>query len=136
MSSAGEKIDLPGGESLWYFDEDHSYWRHNPKTGKRGRRLTGVTTVVKPLDYNPENLLRWAAKTQCKGIALLAEEASPEDLLRWLHNPDAIWRELEDHGLTYENVRDKAGVEGTNAHVLAFQAVSYTHLTLPTICSV
>ncbi len=125
MSSApGEFVTLPSGDALWYFDEDHSYWRHNPKTDKKGKRLTGVTTVVKPLDYNPENLLRWAARTQCHGIALLYSETEDAEFLDWLSNADAIWRQLNDHGLTYDNVRDKAGREGTNAHVLAFQALA------------
>jgi len=124
MSNTGERIDLPSGESLWYYDEDHSYWRHNPKTGKRGKRLSGVTTVVKTLDYEPKNLLRWAARTQCEGVALLYLESEGEEFLHWLSNADAIWRELEKHGLTYDNVRDKKGEEGTNTHALAFQALA------------
>jgi hypothetical protein len=120
----GERVDLPSGDSLWYFDEDHSYWRHNPQTEKRGRRLTGVTTIVKPLDYNPENLLRWAARTQCEGIALLYKESEGEEFLRWLTDANAIWRELEAHGLTYENIKDRKGEEGTNVHQDAFQALA------------
>jgi hypothetical protein len=120
----GEFVTLPSGSSLWYFDADHSYWAHNPKTGKRGRRLSGVTTVVKPLDYDPKNLLRWAARTQCEGIARLYLQKEDAESLHWLSSADAIWRELEDYGLTYDNIRDQAGREGTNVHVLAFQALA------------
>ncbi len=120
----GERIDLPSGESLWYFDEDHSYWRHNPKTGKRGKRLSGVTTVCKPLDYNPDALLRWAARTQCKGVSQLYLQSDDTEFLHWLVDEDAIWRELNENGLTYENIRDQKGEEGTNVHVLAFQALA------------
>jgi hypothetical protein len=126
-----EKIDLPSGDSLWYIDEhptdpkqNHSYWRHNAETGKKGRRLSGVTTVVEALDIDPKNLLKWAAKTQCEGISLLYLESEGEEFLHWLSNAEAIWRELKDHGLTYDQVRDRKGKEGTNTHVLAFQALA------------
>lgn len=124
--SDGERIDLPSGDSLWYFDADHSYWRHNAKTGKRSRRLTGVTTAVKTLDYNPENLLRWAAKTQCIGIAELYEltvASEGADGLHWLSTQDSIWHELEQRELTFEHVRDRAAKRGTNVHEIAFQAL-------------
>jgi hypothetical protein len=122
----GERVDLPNGQSLWYFDEDHSYWRHNPDTGKRGRRLTGVTTVVKTLDHDPSNLLRWAAKTQCIGVAELYESTvvtDGDDALHWLSTQDSIWRALTEHELTFEHVRDRAAKRGTNVHEIAFQAL-------------
>lgn len=126
--SDGERIDLPSGDSLWYYDADHSYWRHNPKTGKRGRRLTGVTTVCKTLDHDPSNLLRWAARTQCIGIAELYEHVvSGDDAtglgLSWLGTQESILRELEAHKLTFEDVRDRAAKRGTNVHEVAFQAL-------------
>ncbi len=122
----GERVDLPSGQSLWYFDEDHSYWRHNPDTGKRGRRLTGVTTVVKTLDHDPSALLRWAAKTQCIGVAELYESTvltEGSDGLHWLSTQDSIWRALTEHELTFEHVRDRAAKRGTNVHEIAFQAL-------------
>jgi hypothetical protein len=121
--SDGRRIDLPSGDSLWFYEEDHSYWRHNEETGKRGRRLSGVTTVCKPLDYNPENLIRWAAETQCKGIAELYLR-EPAEYLHWLTDPSLMWRRLNDEGLTYDKVRDLAGDQGTNVHVLAFEALA------------
>lgn len=122
-----EKIDLPNGQSVVYVDADHSYWRWNPKTGKRGKRLTGVTTAVKTLDYNPENLLRWAAKTQCVGIADLFLAAVEGDAnlseLDWLSTQESIWRKLEEYELTFEHVRDRAATRGTQVHQVAFQAL-------------
>ena len=119
----GQRIDLPSGASLWFYEEDHSYWRHNPETGNRGRRLTGVTTVCKPLDYNPENLLRWAARTQCKGVAELYLN-EPGEYIHWLTDSDLMWKRLNEEGLTYHQIREKAGDEGTNVHVLAFEALA------------
>lgn len=131
-----ERIDLPNGESVWYIDthptdpgQNHSYWRHNPKTERKGRRLTGVTTAVKTLDYSPDNLLKWAARTQMIGVADLYKLAVAgggfEGLgeLDWLSTPEAIWRKLEEHALTFEHVRDRAAKRGTNVHEVAFQAL-------------
>lgn len=130
-----EFIELPSGDALWYIDDDHpapklrhSYWRHNPKTGKKGTRLTGVTTVTKVLDYDPSKLLTWAAKTQCIGIAQLVGPMISEGLdlaeFMWLLDHESIWRELEAADLTFEDVRDLAATEGTNVHRLAFQALA------------
>ena len=120
----GEKITLPSGAVLWFYDEDHSYWRHNPETGKRGRRLTGVTTVVKPLDYSPEALMRWAAKTQLKGVAKLYVEAADAEFHQWLVDPDAIWRQLEERNLTYDQLREEKADEGTRVHEEAFERLA------------
>jgi hypothetical protein len=119
----GQRIDLPSGDSLWFYEADHSYWRHNPETGERGRRLSGVTTVCKPLDYNPENLIRWAAETQCKGIAELYLR-EPAEYLHWLTDPGLMWKRLNEEGLTYDQIRDLAGDEGTNVHKAAFQELA------------
>lgn len=120
----GKKITLPSGAVLWFYDEDHSYWRHNPETGKRGRRLTGVTTVVKPLDYSPDALMRWAAKTQLKGVAKLYVEAADAEFHQWLVDPDAIWCQLEERNLTYDQLREEKADEGTNVHVDAFERLA------------
>lgn len=126
-----ERVDLPSGQTLWYIEkhptdprQNHSYWKHNAKTGKKGTRLTGVTTVVKTLDVDPKNLLKWAARTQCEGIARLYMLETDAERLYWLSSAEAMWRELNEHGLTYDQVRDKKGEEGTNTHVLAFQALA------------
>jgi len=120
----GQRIALPSGDSLWFYEADHTYWRHNEQTGKRGKQLTGVTTVVKPLDFNSENLLRWAARTQCEGVARLYTQSTAAEYHHWLTSAEEMWKELNAHGLTYEKVRDLAGEEGTNVHMLAFEALS------------
>lgn len=127
----GERIDLPNGSAVYYVDADHSYWRCKPD-GSRGRRLTGVTTVVKPFDFDPERLLKWAAKKNGEGIATLvadclSTDGDAEDLrtaLVWLLDEDTIWRELENAELTFAHIRDQAAVKGTNVHKLALQALA------------
>lgn len=124
----GERIDLPDGSRVWYFDEDHSYWLCK-EDGGRGKRLSGVTTVISPFDSDyssKQNLLKWAARTNGIGVAQLAAEGlSLEDVedmrsaLGWLGSADSIWTELEEAKLTFEDVRDKASKRGTNVHEMA-----------------
>jgi hypothetical protein len=123
-----ERIDLPSGQTLWYIDkhptdsrQDHSYWRHNAETGRKGKRLRGVTTACKPLDFEREALMRYAARKQCEGVATLFQRLAHTD---WLADAESIRRALHDHGLTYQQHRDERGEEGTNAHVLALQALA------------
>lgn len=120
LPESGEKITLPSGLQLFYFDADHSYWRVNDK-GARGRRLTGVTSVCKTLDYNPDALLRWAARTNGIGVAELVR--SRPDRLEWLQDAESIWDALVAHELTFEHVKDRAGVRGSNVHTLVFEAL-------------
>ena len=116
-----ERFTLPSGTSVWYSDSTHAYHRHNPKTGKKGKRLTGVTTVVKTLDPDPSRLLAWAARIQCIGIAERYQEGGSLD---WLSSQESIVRELEEHELTFDDVRDRAATEGTNVHRSAFEALA------------
>jgi hypothetical protein len=126
-----QRIDLPGDLALWFIEEhptdprlNHSYWAHNAETGKKGRRLAGVTTVCKPLDYDPENLLKWAARKQCEGVAQLYLATSGQEYHHWLTSAEEMWAELNRHNLTYKDVRQKAGDEGTNVHRLAFEELA------------
>jgi hypothetical protein len=136
----GQLIELPNGSALFYMDDSHpnpkmrhSYWRaRRAKVGDgwiRGKRLTGVTTAIKPIDFDPGRLLTWAARTQCVGIAelvgpaLLEPAVTPDDL-GWLNSADSIWRELEQAELTFEHVRDRAGRRGTNVHERALMALA------------
>lgn len=125
-----QRVDLPSGLSLWFIDEhptdrrlNHSYWKHNEETGKKGTRLSGVTSVVKTLDYEPKNLLKWAAKTQCEGVALLYLRDQSE-YMPWLTSAAEMWKRLNEEGLTYDHVREAAGDIGTNVHRLAFEALA------------
>lgn len=123
MSDERELIELPSGVKLYYRDSDHSYWRHNEKTGKPGRRATGVTTACKALDTDPSNLMKWAAKQQLIGASKLVD-ALGEDAAELLADPDRAWAELEARAWTYNDVRDKAASEGTNVHRQAFEALA------------
>jgi len=115
----GEKFDMPNGESLFYVDKDHSYWRCK-EDGGRGKRLTGVTTISKVFDVQVDRLLTWAARTQCIGIAEAFKNGVSTG---WLDSAESIWKHLEDEHLTFEDVRLKAAKRGTNVHELAFEAL-------------
>ena len=120
-----QTIEMPSGEKVIFVDEDHSYWRFNEKTGKRGRRLTGVTTACKSLDIDPSNLLKWAARTQMIGAATLIEQIGTDEALDLMRDPDSCWKELELRQLTYNDVRDKAASEGTRVHEQAMEALAH-----------
>lgn len=121
----GELVELPSGMRLLYRDEDHSYWRCKDD-GSRGKRLTGVTTAIGPIDFEKERLLAWAARMQCLGIAELAAPALADgptvDLRRlsWLSSQESIWRELEEYHLDFLSIRDQAATIGTNIHERVF----------------
>jgi hypothetical protein len=129
----GLRAVMPNGTGCYYVDPDHSYWRMRPDNGKRGTRLTGTTTVCKVYETDYDGLLRWAARTNGIGIAMLAApiierlragEPVDADALAWLESAEAIWAELERRGLTYDDVRDARGTVGTNVHERAFQALA------------
>lgn len=118
----GERIDLPSGLSIYYVDENHSYWRCKGDL-TRGKRLLGATTALKPLDFKPDGLMRWAARKNGTGIAMLASEGlSLEDVedmrsaLSWLNSAEGIWSALTEAELTYEDIRDAAATTGTRIH--------------------
>ena len=129
MTDPGERIDLPNGTSLFYVDENHSYWRCK-ENGQRGTRLTGVTTAIKPIDFDSERLIQWSAKTQCIGIAelaapvLLGEGQPVNGELDWLTSQESIWRELESNSLTFEDIRQRAADRGTIVHEQALRALA------------
>jgi hypothetical protein len=109
-----ERHEMPDGSSVYYRDSNHSYWRDIKPKGKTWSgtgRLTGVSTVCAPLDFRPDNLMRWAARLNGEGIAVLA-------------SADAIWQALQDSELTFEHVRDKAAARGTNVHKHALHALA------------
>ena len=130
----GLRAIMPSGDGCYYVDSDHSYWRMRPDNGNRGTRLTGVTTVTKTLDVDPKHLLKWAARTNGIGIAMLAapiidalvrgDGDRTADELNWLRSADSIWETLEQEQLTYDDVREAKAVVGTNVHERAFQALA------------
>jgi hypothetical protein len=125
---------MPDGSVVYYRDSDHSYFRGVKAKGDGWAgtgRLTGVSTVVKPMDFDPGRLLRWAARLNGEGIAILAADGLSLDdaddmraALSWLGSAESIWRALEDSGLTFEDVRDRAAQRGTNVHKFALHALA------------
>lgn len=120
---------VPSGAVCFYRDADHSYWRGiepkkkgDPEGDWKGvGRLTGVSTAASPFDFRPDNLMRWAAKTNGIGIAELWNRAMEIDDPRpadfeWLTDADSIWKMLERESLTFNDVRDQAAERGTNVH--------------------
>src|SRR5690242_20559111 len=127
MVGALERHTMPNGIEVYYRDSDHSYWsdvKINPKVpgGFSGTgRLTGISTVVGPFDWRPDNLMRWAARVNGEGVAALASEGlSQDDLedmracLQFLTSGDSIWQALSDARLLYDQARDDAAQRGTN----------------------
>lgn len=136
MSDYGDLIrhDMPSGAVVFYRDSDHSYWSEAKQ--KAGRwsgsgRLTGVSTVVAPLDFRPDNLMKWAAHLNGRGVAVLAAEGlSLEDAddmraaLGWLASADGVWQALADARLLFSDYRDDAGKRGTNVHEHSLHALA------------
>lgn len=134
-----EECQMPNGAVCWYCDCRHAYYRSvapvrkgDPDGDWKGvGRLTGVSTVVGPADFNPGRLLAWAARTDVEGVAELfrrsveAAEAEEEALdVSWLGSRESIQRELRRYGLTYGDVRDQAADRGTNTHMHALHALA------------
>lgn len=117
LPTGQELIEFPKGPPLIYCDDDHSYWRVNDK-GARGRRLTGVSTVVAPLDFRPDNLMRWVSKLTLQGVAAaFAGQKVPTD-------PETLRIRLQEMELDWESIRDAAGARGTNVHVQMAHALA------------
>lgn len=126
-----EEHVMPSGAVCFYRESDHSYWPTiKPKSKKPDAewsgckpQFTGVSTVSSPFDFKPDGLMRWAAKTNGIGIAMLAAGAleldDADDIraqLAWLDNERTIWSALEEAELTYNDLRDMRAEEGTNVH--------------------
>lgn len=130
-----ERAELPSGIVVWYRDSDHSYWEDVKLNGARGwsgkGRLTGVSTIAKAMDFNPDGLMKWASDLQCDGVALLAQSALElqdiDDMraaLRWLASGDLVREALFEHELTWQHLRDKRATEGTNVHKHSLHALA------------
>lgn len=128
MSDGWELTEFPTGTALWYRDSDHRYHIGRrklaaPEEWERGPRLTSVSTLVKPLDFEKDKLLRWAARENGKGIAievkrLLSNSAVPVEQLEWLTDHETIWARLESKRLTFNDIRDAKADLGTLVHEL------------------
>lgn len=130
-----EEHRLPSGVTVYYRDSDHSYWSGIKGTEEKGYtgtgRLTGVSTVASPLDFRPDNLMKWAAHLQGHGVSVLAAEGlSLEDVedmrgaLQWLATGDSVWNALEEARLLFSDRRDDAASRGTNVHKHGLHAMA------------
>lgn len=68
-----ERWTMPNGSIVYYRDTDHCYATEIRETnGKwsyvQGSRLTSVTTAIRPLDHNPDPLIRWAVRQSEAGL--------------------------------------------------------------------
>lgn len=135
IAAAGFTVhEFPNGERIYYRDRDHAYFRDVNFSGSKvsgSGRLTGVSTVVAPLDFRPDNLIAWGARTDHAGIAALAAEGlgcddawEIREALGFLRDPESIANALEQAGLRWQDTRDQAADRGTRAHVLAFEALA------------
>lgn len=120
-----EACDVPNGTVFFYRDSDHSYWRElAPKkdgtiSGKG--RLTGVSTVVGPMDWRPDNLMGWAAKLELDGVCQLMRL---DGVAVSFDSAESLRDSLKDHGLTWRDVREQAAYRGTNVHQHAMHALA------------
>ena len=123
---------LPSGETLAYRDRDHSYWKElveKPNGEQAGKgRLTGVSTVVGPMDWQSDNLMGWAARLDREGVAALAADSfSSSDALAslgWLASGESIGIALDGAELSWRQTRDKAATRGTAVHTHALNALA------------
>lgn len=135
MIGDAELHTMPSGLQVIYRDRDHSYWTSAVEqpdgTAKCSGRLTGISTVVAPFDFNPEFLIRWAAKRTCDGVATLYAEAVASESLdemraatAWLTSAESVENALADARLRYSDTRDDAAARGTNVHKHALHALA------------
>lgn len=106
--------EMPNGSEVFFRASDHAYWREaNLETGKCSGRLPGVSTLVKPLDWRPDNLMTWASKRTLDGLVELVHghDGWPD-----FADGDACYEALNDASLTWRHLRDKAGDRGSAAH--------------------
>jgi hypothetical protein len=131
-----DRYELPNGTEVFFRAQDHAYYgqiqsKAGKWTGIQSARYSGVTTVVKPLDFNPDRLLNWAARLNGEGIAVLAADGlsldDPDDMrnaLSWLETGDGIWSALEEARLLFSDKRDDKARVGTNVHKHALHALA------------
>lgn len=137
-----EVHQMPSKVTVYYREKDHSYWTETKRRGKEwsgSGRLTGVSTVVGPFDFRPDNLMKYAARRNGDGIAMLAADClSLEDAddirsaLQWLTSGESIWEALSDAKLLYSDLTDRAAARGTNVHKHGLHALARGE-TLPAL---
>lgn len=109
---------FPNGESVVFRESNHSYWSDCKMKVAKGEetwsgtapRLAGVSTVVSPYDFRPDNLMKWAAETDQVGVArVFGGRECPKD-------PAEIRSALWAHKVTWQQARDEKADTGKAAH--------------------
>lgn len=130
---------LPDGTVIHYRDSDHSYWsevtqkKDGTLSGKG--RLTGVSTVSNPFDWEADPLISWGARLENQGVSELVrrdleawqQSGRPDDMgfaLTWLESGETITQALRDNQLTWRDIRDRAADRGSAVHKHALHALS------------
>lgn len=109
---------FPNGESVVFRESNHSYWSDCKQKTVKGElqwsgtapRLAGVSTVVKPYDFRPDELMNWAAKLDHEGITrVFGGKELPEDVAE-------VRSKLWAYGLSWQQARDAKADTGKAAH--------------------
>lgn len=112
------RYTFPSGDVVAFKEETHAYYADCKQQTKKGEvvwtgtnpRFTGVSTVVKPFDYSPDQLMRWAANLDHEGIArVFGGRELPGD-------PAAIRSALFAAEATWQQYRDAKADTGKAAH--------------------
>jgi hypothetical protein len=118
-----ERHAFPNGTECFFRPKGHQYWeeikwnKREDRWGGSGR-LTGVSTLVKPFDFNPEFLIRWAANTTLEATAqAFGGSELPAD-------PHLIRLRIQELALDHESVRDTAADRGKAVHEQMVEALA------------
>jgi hypothetical protein len=117
------RVDLPReGYTLFVKtkpgDNHGAYHPANDK-GKPGLRCPGMSTIGGAFPDDKRGLMYWVESMSLEGVARLsaAQISVPSD-------PYALRGILEQRGLRWEQIRDKAAERGTNIHVRVLEALA------------
>ena len=121
-----KRYTFPSGDVVAFKDETHAYYSDCKQQTKKGEvvwtgtnpRLTGVSTVVKPYDFQPDQLMNWAADTNVAGIAqIYGGKTLPTD-------PATLRGALFGRDLHYTRKRDEKAEAGKSAHAKVLHQIA------------
>jgi hypothetical protein len=125
MSRPDGLIELPNGSHIYFDDASHAYYRarYDGESFVRSTRLTGASTLSKPLSWDSGRLLSWKERVTCEGVAELFNRESDlltrtSDDFGWLGSGDGIRAKLKEASLLADDARDRKATIGTNVHAV------------------
>lgn len=113
-----KRYTFPSGDVVAFKEETHAYYTDCKQQTKKGEvvwtgtnpRFTGVSTVVKPFDYSPDQLMRWAANQDHEAIVeLFGGQELPTD-------PAIVRARLRGNEMAWDQRRDAKADTGKAAH--------------------